>query len=137
MADRRIAVEKELAALGEAKKGANDIFRHCRGFERAYSNMLQVGVQGWGVRVGTLSERPSVAPLVCCWTTTTPADIGMWVLLAPLLTPLLLPPPLLPPQEAATAFKIRAVVEGTLPESLHNIPIEKRFSKAYVREVGS
>ena len=46
------------------------------------------------------------------------------------------PLPLPPPQEAATAFKIRAVVEGTLPESLHSIPIEKRFSKAYVREVG-
>ncbi len=42
LTDRRIAVEKELAALGEAKKGAQDIFRHCRGFERAYSVMLQV-----------------------------------------------------------------------------------------------
>ncbi|EFN56232.1 hypothetical protein CHLNCDRAFT_57648 [Chlorella variabilis] len=38
-------------------------------------------------------------------------------------------------QEANTAFKIRAVVEGTLPESLHKIPIEKRFTKAYVREI--
>lgn len=44
LTDRRIAVEKELAALGEAKKGAQDIFRHCRGFERAYSLMLQVGI---------------------------------------------------------------------------------------------
>ncbi|KAL4448267.1 hypothetical protein ABPG75_005486 [Micractinium tetrahymenae] len=78
LTDRRIAVEKELAALGEAKKGAQDIFRHCRGFERAYSLMLQ---------------------------------------------------------EATTAFKIRAVVEGSLPESLHKIPIEKRFTKAYVREI--
>ncbi|KAL4421810.1 hypothetical protein ABPG77_001599 [Micractinium sp. CCAP 211/92] len=78
LTDRRIAVEKELAALGEAKKGAQDIFRHCRGFERAYSVMLQ---------------------------------------------------------EATTAFKIRAVVEGSLPESLHKIPIEKRFTKAYVREI--
>ena len=42
LTDRRIAVEKELAALGEAKKGANEIFRHCRGFERAYSSLLQV-----------------------------------------------------------------------------------------------
>ena len=39
-------------------------------------------------------------------------------------------------QEANTAFKIRAVVEGTLPDALHKIPIEKRFTKAYVREVG-
>jgi hypothetical protein len=42
LTDRRIAVEKELSALGESKKGATDIFRHCRGFERAYSVMLQV-----------------------------------------------------------------------------------------------
>ena len=42
LSDRRIAVEKELSALGESKKGATDIFRHCRGFERAYSIMLQV-----------------------------------------------------------------------------------------------
>jgi hypothetical protein len=40
-------------------------------------------------------------------------------------------------QEANTAFKIRGVVEGLLPESLHKIPIEKRFTKAYVREVTS
>lgn len=78
LTDRRIAVEKELTALGEAKKGAQDIFRHCRGFERAYSIMLN---------------------------------------------------------EATTAFKIRAVVEGTLPDALHNIPIEKRFTKSYVREI--
>jgi hypothetical protein len=65
--------------------------------------------------------------------------------------PLPVPPPTHPPttahfaffvdcfacrQEANTAFKIRAVVEGTLPDALHKIPIEKRFTKAYVREVG-
>lgn len=44
--------------------------------------------------------------------------------------------PVIPlPQEANTAFKIRAVVEGSLPESLHKIPIEKRFTKDYVRNV--
>jgi hypothetical protein len=32
------------------------------------------------------------------------------------------------------AFKIRAVVEGNLPETLRRIPIEKRFNKLYVRE---
>lgn len=42
LTDRRVAVEKELAALGEEKKGMNDIFRHCRGFERAYSVLLEV-----------------------------------------------------------------------------------------------
>lgn len=38
-------------------------------------------------------------------------------------------------QEANTAFKIRGVVEGTLPEALHKIPIERRFTKDYVRNV--
>lgn len=39
------------------------------------------------------------------------------------------------PQEAHTAFKIREVVEGNLPETLRRIPIERRFNKNYVREV--
>ena len=78
LSDRRLACDRELLALGEAKKGMNDIFRHCRGFERAYSQMLT---------------------------------------------------------EAATSFKIRAVVEGGLPETLRRIPIEKRFNKNYVREI--
>ena len=73
-----MGVEKELGALGDAKKGQQDIFRHCRGFERAFQVMLN---------------------------------------------------------EANVAFKIRAVVEGTLPETLHKIPIEKRFNKTYTREV--
>lgn len=73
-----MAVERELSVLGQTNKGMNDVFRHCRGFERAYSAALQ---------------------------------------------------------EANVAFKIRAVVEGNLPESLHRIPIEKRFNKAYVREI--
>lgn len=38
-------------------------------------------------------------------------------------------------QEAQVSFKIRAVVEGNLPETLRRIPIEKRFNKNYVREV--
>ena len=37
--------------------------------------------------------------------------------------------------EANVAFKIRAVVEGNLPETLHRIPIEKRFNKNYAREI--
>lgn len=50
LTDRRVAVDKEALILGEPKKGMNDIFRHCRGFERAYSLMLQVGgFGGWVV----------------------------------------------------------------------------------------
>lgn len=78
LTDRRMGVEKELGALGENKKGQQDIFRHCRGFERAFQVLLN---------------------------------------------------------EANVAFKIRAVVEGTLPETLAKIPIEKRFNKNYTREI--
>lgn len=78
--DRRTSVEKELGALGDQRKGGQDIFRHCRGFERAFQVMLN---------------------------------------------------------EANVAFKIRAVVEGTLPETLRRIPIEKRFNKNYTREVSA
>lgn len=71
-------MERELSALGPASKGMNDVFRHCRGFERAYTLAL---------------DEPNVA------------------------------------------FKVRAVVEGNLPEALHRIPIEKRFNRLYVREI--
>lgn len=78
LTDRRLAVQRELSALGDAKKGSQDVFRHCRGFERAFQVMLN---------------------------------------------------------EANVAFKVRAVVEGNLPETLRKIPIEKRFNKNYTREV--
>jgi len=78
LTDRRIAVQRELTALGESKRGSQDIFKHCRGFERAFQVMLN---------------------------------------------------------EANVAFKIRAVVEGHLPEILRRIPIEKRFNKNYTKEV--
>jgi dynamin 1/3 len=78
LTDRRLEVEKELGSFGSDKKGSQDIFRHCRGFERAFQVMLN---------------------------------------------------------EANVAFKIRAVVEGHLPETLAKIPIEKRFNKNYTREI--
>lgn len=71
-------MEKELSALGDPSKSHHDVFRHCRGFERAFQTMLN---------------------------------------------------------EANVAFKIRAVVEGNLPETLRRIPIEKRFNKNYTREI--
>lgn len=113
-------MEKELSALGEGKKGSNEIFRHCRGFERAYSVLLQVcswrRVVGKGSYCTARSACPcapsaqSAASPYSCW------QLGV-------------------PQEAHIAFKIRAVVEGNLPETLRRIPIERRFNKNYVREV--
>lgn len=68
----------ELSALGSETRNHQDIFKHCRQFERAFQTMLN---------------------------------------------------------EANVAFKIRAVVEGHLPEMLYKIPIEKRFNKNYTREI--
>ncbi|KDD72729.1 hypothetical protein H632_c2966p0, partial [Helicosporidium sp. ATCC 50920] len=50
LGDRRVAVERELSMLGEPSKGMNDIFRHCRGFERAYSTMLQEAATSFRIR---------------------------------------------------------------------------------------
>ncbi len=68
----------ELSALGTDKRNHQDIFKHCRQFERTFQTMLN---------------------------------------------------------EANVAFRIRAVVEGHLPEMLYKIPIEKRFNKNYTREI--
>ena len=68
----------ELSALGTDKRNHQDIFKHCRQFERTFQTLLN---------------------------------------------------------EANVAFRIRAVVEGHLPEMLYKIPIEKRFNKNYTREI--
>ena len=78
LTDRRLKVDVELSALGSDKRNNQDIFKHCRQFERTFQTMLN---------------------------------------------------------EANVAFKIRAVVEGHLPEMLYKIPIEKRFNKNYTREI--
>lgn len=78
LTDRRLKVDMELSALGSDKRNNQDIFKHCRQFERTFQTMLN---------------------------------------------------------EANVAFKIRAVVEGHLPEMLYKIPIEKRFNKNYTREI--
>ena len=69
LTDRRIAVEKELSALGESKKGATDIFRHCRGFERAYSVMLQVRLwqPGGGCGCCVPGASAQCAGRILCW----------------------------------------------------------------------
>jgi dynamin GTPase len=78
LTDRRLKVDMELSALGTDKRNHQDIFKHCRQFERTFQTMLN---------------------------------------------------------EANVAFRIRAVVEGHLPEMLYKIPIEKRFNKNYTREI--
>ncbi len=48
LGDRRVAIEREILALGESKKGLKDIMQHCRGFERAYAACIKVSA-GYGV----------------------------------------------------------------------------------------
>lgn len=42
LAERRIAVEKEVLKYGEAPAGIKEVFELCRGFERAYVNFVNV-----------------------------------------------------------------------------------------------
>lgn len=55
LTERRIVVEKAVSTLGEAPTGLRDVFELCRGFEKAFSNIVNVGYHeqwyraaGWG-----------------------------------------------------------------------------------------
>lgn len=45
LTERRIVVEKAVSTLGEAPQGLRDVFELCRGFEKAFSNIVNVGGQ--------------------------------------------------------------------------------------------
>ena len=42
LTERRIQVEKAVNTLGEAPSDLKDVFELCRGFERAFSNIVNV-----------------------------------------------------------------------------------------------
>jgi hypothetical protein len=42
LTERRIVVEKAVSTLGEAPTGLRDVFELCRGFEKAFSNIVNV-----------------------------------------------------------------------------------------------
>jgi hypothetical protein len=42
LTERRIVVEKAVSTLGEAPQGLRDVFELCRGFEKAFSNIVNV-----------------------------------------------------------------------------------------------
>jgi len=44
LTERRIVVEKAVSTLGEAPTGLRDVFELCRGFEKAFSNIVNVSV---------------------------------------------------------------------------------------------
>lgn len=48
--DKRVAVEKVVLHYGEAPSGIKEVFELCRGFERAYVNLVNVSLLGaWSV----------------------------------------------------------------------------------------
>ena len=42
LTEKRTHLEKAVNQLGEAPSGLRDVFELCRGFERAYGNLVQV-----------------------------------------------------------------------------------------------
>jgi len=54
LTERRIAVEKAVTTLGEAPSGLRDVFELCRGFERAFTNIVNVR---WRFCTGFLAGR--------------------------------------------------------------------------------
>lgn len=55
LTERRIVVEKAVSTLGEAPTGLRDVFELCRGFEKAFSNIVNVSCRA-GVVVWVLSQ---------------------------------------------------------------------------------
>jgi hypothetical protein len=54
LTERRIVVEKAVSTLGEAPQGLRDVFELCRGFEKAFSNIVNVSTRA-RMCVGTSS----------------------------------------------------------------------------------
>jgi hypothetical protein len=52
LTERRIVVEKAVSTLGEAPTGLRDVFELCRGFEKAFSNIVNVSVHSQEVAAG-------------------------------------------------------------------------------------
>jgi dynamin GTPase len=57
LTDRRIAVEKAVSTLGEAPSGLKDVFELCRGFERAFSNIVNDSPSASKIKEAFFSER--------------------------------------------------------------------------------
>lgn len=51
LTERRIVVEKAVSTLGEAPQGLRDVFELCRGFEKAFSNIVNVSGRSAAVAV--------------------------------------------------------------------------------------
>lgn len=59
LTERRIAVEKAVTTIGEAPSGLRDVFELCRGFERAFTNL--VNVSAWCMEAWQQHAAPNAA----------------------------------------------------------------------------
>lgn len=57
LTERRIAVEKAVTTLGEAPSGLRDVFELCRGFERAFTNIVNESPAANKIKEAFFSER--------------------------------------------------------------------------------
>eukprot|EP00882_Tetradesmus_deserticola_P023458 GHRQ01025525.1.p1 GENE.GHRQ01025525.1~~GHRQ01025525.1.p1 ORF type:complete len:117 (+),score=40.20 GHRQ01025525.1:179-529(+) len=57
LTDRRIVVEKAVSTLGEAPQGLRDVFELCRGFEKAFSNIVNESAVANRIKEAFFSDR--------------------------------------------------------------------------------
>eukprot|EP00878_Enallax_costatus_P010891 GHUV01011375.1.p1 GENE.GHUV01011375.1~~GHUV01011375.1.p1 ORF type:complete len:511 (+),score=175.91 GHUV01011375.1:487-2019(+) len=57
LTERRIVVEKAVSTLGEAPQGLRDVFELCRGFEKAFSNIVNESPVANRIKEAFFSER--------------------------------------------------------------------------------
>ncbi|GBF88522.1 dynamin-related GTPase [Raphidocelis subcapitata] len=57
LTERRIAVEKAVTTLGEAPSGLRDVFELCRGFERAFTNIVNESPAANKIKEAFFSEK--------------------------------------------------------------------------------
>lgn len=135
LTERRIAVEKAVTTLGEAPSGLRDVFELCRGFERAFSNIVNVrpqrrrgrGANGCPPQGARAAEQRAGARPSSGRERSPP-----WLLHARSV-----PAPHPTPQESPAANKIKDAFfsEKGLAGNVAKLPLEKVFELSSVKKV--
>lgn len=147
-------VEKAVSTLGEAPTGLRDVFELCRGFEKAFSNIVNVSWTVWQLCWGSFQH----ANATCLPGALTTRAVGQQQRITsaaqqPHLsvgtsTPATHPAntcsssstPLLPPtlQESPVANRIKEAFfsEKGLAGNVHRLPFDKLFAIDSVKKVG-
>ena len=122
-----------MTTLGEAPSGLRDVFELCRGFERAFTNIVNVraGGSSWGrwAEPSSGGGRRRAQPRVA-HSTRVCRGIRM-------ASPPCMPPP--PPQESPAANKIKEAFfsEKGLAGNVQKLPLEKVFELESIKKVGA